>query len=127
MKNVKNQIFSNIKITPRIKDKINYEGLLTFEYFNSEEDLIAPALYKDIITNQEINDGDWKYFHKYILSFNDEELKSLIKNLSVFEYIPFEILSKYWARCYTIESNFYKILNNHLMKSKSSLNYETFI
>ena len=72
MKNVKNQIVSNIKIAPRIKDKINYEGLLTFEYLDSEKDLIAPALYKDIITNQKIKETDWKIFHEYILSFKEE-------------------------------------------------------
>ena len=47
--------------------------------------------------------------------------------MDLFNYIPFEILTKYWARCYTIDSDFYKILNNDLMKSKLSFNYKTFI
>ena len=51
----------------------------------------------------------------------------LIKDLTLFKYIPFEILTKYWARCYTIECNFYKSLNNRLMKSEISFNYKTFI
>ena len=127
MKIIKEKIISNIKIEPRIKDKINYEGLLTFEYLDSEEDLLAPALYKDIITNEKITQEDCNKFHKYILSFKDDELNSLIKNLELFKYIPFEILSKYWARFYTIESDFYKVLNNNLMKSKMPFNYKTFI
>ena len=127
MKELSNKIVSNFGITPRIKDKINYEGLLTFEYLNNEEDLLAPALYGDIIRNEKITKDEYYYFHRFILSFNDEKLKSLVKNLCLFKSIPFEILSKYWARIYTIESDFYKILNNHLMKSKLSPNYKTFI
>ena len=51
----------------------------------------------------------------------------MINNLYLFRYIPFEIISKYWARCYTCETDFYKVLNNNLMKSKLSFNYKTFI
>jgi len=125
-KNMK-KIKLDIKIKPRIKDKINYEGVLTFEYLEREEDLLAPPLYKEIITNEEITEEHCKNFHKHILSFNDGELNKLIKYLDFFKYVPFEILSKYWARFYTIESDFYKILNNNLMKSKLSFNYKTFI
>ena len=127
LKVVKEKIVSNSNIAPRIKDKINYEGILTFEYLESEEDLLAPALYKDIITNEKVIEEDCKKFHKYILSFNKGELNSLINTLDLFQYIPFEILSKYWAKLYTIESDFYKVLNNHLMKSKLPFNYKTFI
>ena len=127
MKKLNEKIVSKVKINRIRQDKINYEGILTFEYLENEEDLLAPALYKDIITNEKITKEDCKNFHKFILTYNEEQLNSLIKNLDLFEYIPFEILSKYWARCYTIESDFYKVLNNHLMKSKLSYNYKTFI
>ena len=127
IKIINEKILSNINIKQRIKDKINYEGILTFEYLESEEDLLAPALYKDIITNEKITKEDCKNFHKFILSYNEDDLNTLTKNLELFTYIPFEILSKYWVRFYTIESDFYKVLNNHLMKSKLSFNYKTFI
>ena len=127
MKIINEKIISNVKINQIRKDKINYEGILSFEYLEKEEDLLAPALYKDIITNEKITKEDCKQFHQYILSFNEIQLNSSIKNLNLIEYIPFEILSKYWARCYTIESDFYKVLNNHLMKSKLSYNHKTFI
>ena len=51
----------------------------------------------------------------------------MIKNLNLFKIIPFETLSKYWVRCYSVESDFYKVLNNDLMKFKFSSNYKTFI
>ena len=127
IKSISKQIDSNIIIKPRINEKINYEGVLTFEYLESEEDLLAPALYKDIIIIEEITKEDCKNFHEYILSLNDTELTKLIKYLYLFKFIPFEILSKYWVRCYTIESSFYKILNNNLMKSKLPSNFKTFI
>ena len=65
------KIESNIIIQPRIESKLNYEGILTFEYLESEKDLLAPALYKEIITNERITKEDYINFHKYILSFNE--------------------------------------------------------
>jgi len=127
IKNICKNINNNSIIKPRIKEKLNYEGILTFEYLESEEDLLAPAIYKDIITNEEITEEDCKNFHNYIISYKDKKLNCLIKGLKLFKYIPYEILCKYWARCYTIESDFYKILNNNLMKSKLKPNYKTFI
>ena len=111
----------------RIVDKLNYEGILTFEYVEKKEDLLAPLLYKDIITNEKITEEECKRFHNFLLSFNEPNLNRLIQNLNFFKYIPYEILSKFWARCYTMESNFYKILNNNLMKSQITPNYKTFI
>ena len=116
-----------INIVPRSLEKMNYEGIMTFEYLENEEDLLAPSLYKDIIVNEEITEEDCIKFHQFILSFNDEDLNYLIQRLNFFKYIPREILSKYWTRCYTIESNFYKLLNNNLMNSKLTHNYKTFI
>jgi len=117
----------NTAIQKILIDELNYEGILTFEYFKSEEDLLALALYKDIITNDKTTNEDCKQFHNYILSFDNNELNNIIKNLNLFGYIPFQILSKYWVRLYTIESQFYKILNNDLMKSNLLSNYKTYI
>ena len=127
IKKVVNTIDYMINIGPKHNEKLNYEGILTFEYLENEEDLLAPALYKDIIVNEEITESDIENFHSFILSFNDKGLNNLIKSLYIFKYIPFEILSKYWARCYTVESLFYRELNNNLMKSKLTPNSKTFI
>ena len=129
MKLIIEKIDSNIKIQQRIREKNNYdyEGVLTFEYLEKEEDLLAPTLYKDIITNEKITEEKCKKFHNYILSFNVGELNYLIKNLCLFTHIPFQILSKYWARLYTVESDFYKDLNNKLMKSELKDYFKTYI
>ena len=120
-------IESTLNLEPRIKEKMNYEGILTFEYLENEYDLLAPALYKDIITNERINEEDCIKFHEFIISLNNKELNSLLKNLNLFKYIPYEIISKFWARSYTVESMFYKIINNNLMKSIMTPIYKTFI
>ena len=50
-----------------------YEGLLTFEYLKSREDLIAPALYKDIITYNPLENKEIRNIKKikYHLPFNN--------------------------------------------------------
>ena len=127
LKNKKLNSNSNTVNELRKNDKINYEGIFIFEYLKNEEDLLSPALYKDIITNEEINEKECENFYNHMLSFNHEKLNNLIKNLSLFKNIPFEILSECLAGLYTIDSNFYKVLNNNLIKSKLTYNYKTFI
>ena len=63
---------------------------MTFEYLQSEEDLLAPALYKEIITNEKITKEDCKKFHEYILSFQNDQLNSLIKNLNLYSFWNFK-------------------------------------
>ena len=46
IKSIIKQIDSNVLIKPRINEKINYEGALTFEYLESEEDLLFQLFIK---------------------------------------------------------------------------------
>ena len=103
------------------------KNILTFEYLQKEEDLLAPALYKEIITNEPIKKEEVKKLIDYFLSFNNENINYLVLNLKHYENIPFEILTKYSAKTYTFETEFYKNLNHDLMKSHMNDNYKTFI
>jgi hypothetical protein len=47
-------------IKKRKIEKQNFEGVLTFEYLQNEDDLLAPALYKEIITNEPIKEEEKK-------------------------------------------------------------------
>ena len=114
-------------IKKRTIDKRNFEGVLTFEYLQNEEDLLAPALYKEIITNEKIKKEEKKNLINYFLSFKNNDLENLFLNLKNFKNIPIEILSKYSARAYSYETDFYKTLNYDLMKSKMKNIYKTFI
>ena len=101
--------------------------MLTFEYLQNEEDLIAPALYKEIIANEPIKEDNINNLIDYFLTFNNECSNNLILNLKNYENIPLEILSKYCANSYTFDSEFYKRINCDLMKSQMNDNYKTFI
>ena len=111
----------------RLINKYQYEGLLTFEYLENEEDLIAPALYKDIITNEPLEREEIIKIMDYLITFNNDDLRELIVQLKYFDRIPIEILSKYMIRCYTFESDFYRTINFDLMHSKMENIYKSFI
>ena len=51
---------------------------------------------------------------------------NLMLPLLKFTHVPYEIISKFWIRSYTIESTFYKKLNNQLMLNSLD-NYSSFI
>ena len=115
------------KIKKRTLEKKNFEGVLTFEYLQNEDDLLAPALYKEIITNEPIKEEEIKRLIDYFLSYDNKDLNDLYFNLKYFKNIPLEIFSKYSARTYTYETEFYKTINNDLMKSKMNDYYKTYI
>ena len=105
---------------------LSYEGLFTFNYLKSDTELLAPILYKDIITKRKITYDEIIQFNKYLLSIGNPEINYLIEPLSILRYTPIDIVCKYWARIYTIECAFYKQLNNKLMNSEFKL-YDIYI
>ena len=65
-------------------------------------------------------------FNDFLLSYGNTDINYLIEPLSLLKKIPIEIISKYWTRVYTIESKFYRELNNKLMKNNIEL-YDIYI
>ena len=120
-----NSNFSNKKINGN-QHNFSYEGLFTFNYLKSDIELLAPILYKDIITKKKISYDEIKKFNDFLLSYGNSDINYLIEPLSLLKNIPIEIISKYWTRVYTIESKFYRELNNKLMKSDIKL-YDIYI
>ena len=59
-------------------------------------------------------------------SKDNDEIKILLDSIKSMTNIPIEILSKYYARFYTIESNFYKDINKDLGLNKKE-KYLSFI
>ena len=114
-------------IKPRKEEKHKYEGLFTFEYIKSEEDILTPTLYKDINTAEPLKKEELVKLINYLLSFKNKDLQELILNLKYLDYIPIELLSKYLIRSYTLESDFYKQLNKDLMQSNMLDEYKAFI
>ena len=117
--------FGKKEITERTYNP-SYEGLFTFNYLKSDYELLAPILYKDIITKKKISYEEIKEFNKYLLNIGNPDINYLIEPLLLLKYVPIEIVCKYWARVYTINSDFYKELNNRLMNSEIKL-YDIYI
>ena len=59
-------------------------------------------------------------------NFGNEKICKLLKGMILFNDIPEPILSKFFARAYTLESPFYGIMNQNLMK-KNYIVYLTYI
>ena len=117
-----------LKPLPKLLNKkdIIEEQKLTFEYIDCKEKLILPLLYQSLI---EITSADnvEKYtqylFKKYSTNKDINKLLNSIKDISD---IPIELLSKYYTRLYTIESQFYYDINTEL-RGKEKDKYITFI
>ena len=95
------------------------EAQLTFEYIDKKEKLVLPLFFKALIDNAS-NENIEKYnkllYNAY--SKSSQSLKKLLEPIQLIPNIPIEILSKYYARLYTAESDFYKELNKDLGVNK---------
>ena len=88
---------------------------------------MLPLFFKTLISD--IFDENLENYTNYLYkrySEENKEIKQLLGSIISIEEIPIEILSKYYLRLYTINSNFYKNLNKDLGVNKIE-NYKTFI
>ena len=102
------------------------EEKLTFEYIDSLEKLEFPLLYKSLIDSIGLNKKEQFTKKLYKNYGKNDEIKKLLDDIISIEDLPIELLSKYYARLYTIESDFYKDINNDLRNDQKE-NYLTFI
>ena len=95
------------------------EVQLTFEYIDKKEKLVLPLFFKALIDNAS-NENIQKYNQLLYNSYSksSERVKELLGPIQSIPNIPIEILSKYYARLYTAESDFYKELNKDLGMNK---------
>ena len=112
--NLKNKEF----LENRLKTKDNVK--LTFDYIDSNQKLALPLLYNSLIDSTKIDDIE-KYTEILYSKYSDSssELKELLNQIKSVYDIPIELLSKYYARLYTIESDFYRDINNDLRNNKT--------
>ena len=98
-----------------IESHKNNEVQLTFEYIDNKIKLMLPMLYKTLISDTK-NDNLNLYTNSLYNTYSPQNnhIRALLGSIISMENIPIEILSKYYARLYTIESNFYKNLNKGL-------------
>ena len=112
---------------------------LTFEYIDSKQKLILPLFFKTLIENISNKDMDQYTSFLYKEFFENDQndknnkndkndkkdkddknknVKNLLSSIQNISDIPIEILSKYYARLYSAESEFYKNINKDLRANK---------
>ena len=105
----------------------DHEADLIFDYIDCEEKLALPTLYEALIQvtpNDKIPEFTKKIYQKY--SKDNEKIENLLNPIINIPEIPIELLSKYYSRIFTAESNFYSDINNDL-RLKNRDNYLPFI
>ena len=114
------------KFIPFNKHVESFAQELNFEYVQSKEQLILPIYLPDFI-GQPVEKQIQK-FNSYVLHEykTQKELVCLFEQLINIEKIPIEIISKYWIRAYSLESDFYKTMNKDLRQA-NTINYLTYI
>ena len=92
---------------------------LTFEYIDSKEKLVLPLFFKALIDITEIDNIE-AYTQLLYKTYSNENfnVKILLGQIESMKNIPIEILSKYYARLYTLNSNFYRYMNKDLGLNK---------
>ena len=138
---------SNIESKKFIVEKIPE---YTFEYIDKKEKLALQLFYKTLINFSDDNEVQLQQFTEEIYSKYcvpdgkkevSEDLKMIIgqmKGMPIVN-IPIELKSRYYARAYTVESDFYRDLNEDLRKNNKekylplvklfyeSIKYKTFM
>ena len=95
----------------------DFTGLQTFSYISESKTLSLPMFYKSILINSKIDYKETLAFIHFVLNnFGNKKIAELFKSMILFNDIPDPILSKFFARGYTLESPFYGIMNQNLMK-----------
>ena len=95
------------------------EVQLTFEYIDKKEKLYLPLFFKALIDNLSIDNME-EYTRTLYKDYSDnKDISNLLEIIKSMTNIPIEILSKYYARLYTFESQFYKDMNKDLELNKT--------
>jgi hypothetical protein len=120
--NIDNENEEKLKHGERLKN----EDIFNFEIISDKNQLILPLYFSSYLEIP--NEEDIQTFNKFMLdaygkSSQIKELFLLLKNV---KEIPNEILSKFYVRAYSAESDFYKEMNLSLMK-KDKNKYLTYI
>ena len=96
----------------------------TFEYINDILELYLPVFYKSLIKLNENDSLDELTHYLYDTYKGNNFIKELFEPIVGIENIPLGILCKYYARLYTMNTQFYKDLNESLRKSNLLLKEE---
>ena len=91
------------------------EVQLTFDCIKNKEDLVLPIFFKTLI-DKESKENMEKFTNDIYNTYSEknERIKDLLGIIKSMRNIPVEILSKFYAKLYTAQSDFYKEMNKEL-------------
>ena len=121
--------FDKIKsfiFNPQNRKDIEQENSLTFEYIDCKEKLILPLFYKSLIEITSKDNIEKYTEHLYKKYSTNNEVDKLLNPIRNIKDIPIELLSKYYARLYTLESKFYEDINKDLKDNKKDNYYNSY-
>ena len=100
-------------------ERIRDDEKFFFEYIRNKYELVLPLFfssYTNIPSDEQI-----QTFNKLILTNFGKipEISNLFSQINEVKDIPMEILSKYWIKAYTAETDFYRKMNERLMQNKN--------
>ena len=112
------EIIEFLKEESKIRRLKNLDDVqLTFECIDDPKKLVLPLFFKTLIDSSNTNMDNYTSF-LYDNYSKYETIKILLEPIKYISDIPMEILSKYYARLYTAESEFYSDLNRDLQLNK---------
>ena len=103
------------------------ESALIFQRIRSRGDLHLPSFYKILLDISETKDDR---FIKTMKEYKDDKVyKNLFNPIISVPDIPIELLSKYYARMYTIDGQFFKKMKTDLLidNNKDNIIYQSYI
>ena len=127
LKNKENNIENNSDNNsyPQASAPTNLE--LIFQRIRHRGDLKLPEFYEILLDILDIKDDQ---FINEIKNYkNDKKYKSLFHPIISIPDIPIELLSKYYARMYTVDGNFFEKMKRDLLKdnNKQNIIYQSYI
>ena len=97
----------------------NLDVQLTFEYIDTIDKIFLPMFFKSLIIkipDKNLEEYTQSLYNVY--SKKSETVKKLLDQILLVKNVPIEIISKYYARLYTVNSNFQSNLNKDLRLNK---------
>ena len=96
------------------KDTFDIPVQLTFEFIDNKTKLLLPLSFKSLI-DKASNDNMIEYTNTiFDVYSHNSDIRKLLNDIQSFNNITIENLSKYYAKFYTIESGFYRDINESL-------------
>ena len=91
---------------------------LTFEYIDQKEKLILPIFFKSLIDTISKENMEAYTYELYETYKETKEIKDLLGPIISMKNVPIEILSRYYSKLFTCESNLHKNINKVLGLNK---------